>query len=194
MKKRIVEELKVAMLMTLPFAAIIFVGLFIWSVQASAKQDIELQPMYATSYCLTSPRCDGGETRKGICAIKGHYGEIACVYKRNKDGSLGNFIGYYEVLDYCPSGSVVDIWIPYESSCRIFGGKKVYVKFIKDAKGWEKKVKQPKKLARWQKELLRKNSYNPNAYMLVEEKETMIVVQNKMDKTTLTVLKSKKSV
>lgn len=91
--------------------------------------------MYATGYCLTSKRCDGGATRKGVCAVKGHYGEVACVYNRNKDGSLGSFIGYYEVRDYCPSGYVVDIWMPYESTCRLFGGRKVYVKFIKDAKG-----------------------------------------------------------
>lgn len=117
MKQRIVSALIVA---------IISFGI---AISSKAESEIEFIPMTATGYCLTSPRCDGGSTREGICAVKGHYGEVACVYLKNKDGTL-DFYGYFEVLDYCEKKNVIDLWFPCADDCFSFGRRNVEVVFV----------------------------------------------------------------
>lgn len=84
----------------------------------------------ATAYCLTSPRCDGGATRLGICAMNSHYGEVAMVYE-NDNGMPGEFLGYLEVLDHCPSAGVIDVWIPGYTNAMRYGNHDVIVYFVK---------------------------------------------------------------
>lgn len=92
--------------------------------KASYKQ------MIATAYCLKTQRCDGGRVRKGICAADSkYYGKVACVY-RNDNGNPGEFVGYYEVLDHCPTEGVIDIWMPTYEQCMKFGSNDVLVRFI----------------------------------------------------------------
>lgn len=55
-------------------------------------------------------------------------------------------------------------------------------------------MKQPKKLTRNQKQMVRDSKLVPNQWMMVEEKETILVLQNKSDGTIKTVSKIKKSV
>lgn len=79
--------------------------------------------------------CRGGQTRPGICAgSPQHYGDIACVYEMNKDGTLGEFIGYFEVLDTggesIKKGRKIDLWYEKEKYCFKFGYKTVLVKYI----------------------------------------------------------------
>lgn len=95
--------------------------------------------MYATAYCIHGKTATEIQTREGICAgAREHFGEIAIVYKIDKFGNIGDFIGYFEVQDTgsepIRKGRVLDIWVPDYKTARKFGGRKVLVKYIK-AKG-----------------------------------------------------------
>ena len=53
-----------------------------------------------TCYCDEGVTASGTQTRLGIIASKPEYlGYVACVNAVNEDGSIGEFIGYYEILD-----------------------------------------------------------------------------------------------
>lgn len=88
--------------------------------------------MEATAYCYGSSRCDGGPVREGICAAASkYYGKVAIVFESNDDGSPGDFIGYFEVLDTggdyrIQNGDVIDIYHPSKEWCKQFGRQKVY--------------------------------------------------------------------
>ena len=123
MKKRIVSALIVS--------AISFGIMF----QAKAESEVEFIPMQATSYCINGTTATGTHTRIGICAgPPEHYGDTAMVYKRNKDGSLAEFIGYFECEDTgsapIRNGKVLDIWLPTYEECRQFGNPKIYVVWV----------------------------------------------------------------
>lgn len=90
--------------------------------------------MQATGYCLKGKMAAGGYTRKGVCAsARKHFGKVAQVYKRNSDGTIGQFIGYFEVKDTggqsIASGRVLDIWFPTYNECMNFGRRKIVVIF-----------------------------------------------------------------
>lgn len=92
--------------------------------------------MQATSYCLKGRTATGTRTRKGICASsRKHFGEVAQVYKRNKDGSIGEFIGYFSCEDTggesISSGRVMDIWCDSYDSAIKFGRKNIIVVWVK---------------------------------------------------------------
>lgn len=95
----------------------------------------EQQLMEVTAYCYGSTRCDGGAVRIGTCAgKKDWYGKVAAIYL-DDNGSLGEFLGYFEILDTggderIKCGAVLDIYIPDYDDCIEFGRKKVVVVLI----------------------------------------------------------------
>ena len=105
-------------------------------VMASDKPEVApVQQMEATAYCTGNIRCDGGAVRIGTCAgKKDWYGKVAAIYL-DDNGSLGEFLGYFEILDTggdekIKSGAVLDIYIPDYDSCIEFGRRKVVVVLI----------------------------------------------------------------
>ncbi len=106
---------------------------------AADKPVVEVTPdqqlMEVTAYCYGSTRCDGGTVRNGICAGKPEWhGKVAAIYLSD-NGTLGEFLGYFEVLDTggderIQNGTVLDIYIPDYDSCIEFGRRKVVVVLI----------------------------------------------------------------
>lgn len=110
------------------------------AVMAADKPEVApAQLMEATAYCYGTTRCDGGAVRTGICAgKKDWYGKVAAIYL-DDNGSLGEFLGYFEILDTggdnrITEGLVLDIYIPDYDACIEFGRQKVLVVLI-DGKG-----------------------------------------------------------
>ena len=74
------------------------------------------QIIRSTCYIDTGTTFSGVETRHGICAMKEEWiGCVAMLWKVEADGSIGDFIGYYEVLDtggakWLKNGTCIDIW------------------------------------------------------------------------------------
>ena len=73
------------------------------SIYANAETNnafVEPVKIRCTCYCDTGVTASGVYTRPGIMASKPEYiGYVACVNAVNEDGSIGEFIGYYEILD-----------------------------------------------------------------------------------------------
>lgn len=98
---------------------------------------------HATAYCLNGKTASGTEVREGICAMSDSslIGMTAVVYQRMPDGSIGDYIGIYEIEDTGCSDNVIDVWCT-EEDCQGFMDKvyengckgKVYVQLI-DARG-----------------------------------------------------------
>ena len=107
---------------------------------ARADAEPELRSMEATAYCYDGLTYSGAPVRRGICAGRKEWiGKCAAVYMQEEDGSIGEFVGYYEVLDTGSderliNGSAIDIYLPDEDTCLEWGRKKVYIKLI-DAEG-----------------------------------------------------------
>lgn len=109
------------------------------AVLAADKPVREVAPVQhrieATAYCYGTTRCDGGKVRIGTCAGKPEwYGKVAAIYLDNK-GSLGEFLGYFEILDTggderITDGMVLDIYIPDYDACIEFGRQKVIVLLV----------------------------------------------------------------
>ena len=116
------------------------------SVLTVKAADIE-EPfkMYTTAYCQGTTTYTGVPVRAGICAVKKEW-----IYKCEPDGSLGEFLGYWECLDTgfggdadedgvgsIEDGRVIDMYFPTLEECKnwmkLTGGK-VYVQLI-DAEG-----------------------------------------------------------
>lgn len=94
----------------------------------------ELFEVWATAYCdgeITSTQC---KVREGIIAGKPDwYGKVACIYESN-NGEIGEFLGYYEVLDTggeaIKNGRVIDIYNPSKEWCDNFGRHKVFIHLV----------------------------------------------------------------
>lgn len=83
----------------------VLIGLFTILMPHKAKA-IEGDPFKAptkircTCYCDSGVTSSGAETREGIIASKKEWqGYCACLYSIAEDGSIGEFIGFYEILD-----------------------------------------------------------------------------------------------
>lgn len=98
---------------------------------------------HATAYCLNGKTASGTEVREGICAMSDPnlIGMTAIVYQRNPDGSLGEYIGTYEIEDTGCGDYVIDVWCE-EEDCQAFMDEvykngcqgKVFIQII-EAKG-----------------------------------------------------------
>lgn len=115
------------------------------------QQYVEPQKMLTTAYCDTGITASGQQTRYGICAAKKEWiGKTAIIYECNDDGTIGDMLGIWEVLDTgfgadsdgngigsIQEGKVIDIYYPTLQECREWMVKtngKCYVQLI-DAVG-----------------------------------------------------------
>ena len=76
---------------------------------------------------------------EGIAAAKKEWIGLTAVVYIDDNGSIGDFIGMYEIKDTgqnekIVSGNCIDIWMSVEKDCWNFGRKKVKV-ILYDAKG-----------------------------------------------------------
>lgn len=80
---------------------------------------------HATAYCLPGITASGQQVRHGICAMhdKELIGKTVIIYKRLPDGSIGETIGIYEVLDTGCKKNVVDVWCEDLEECQEFMNK-----------------------------------------------------------------------
>lgn len=100
--------------------------------------------MQGTAYCLHGTTASGQLTRKGVCATgkEEWLGKTIVMYQRLPNNKLGDFIGYYEVLDTGCHKNVIDVWQEDEEDCQEFmdllyrnnAQGRVYIQVI-DAKG-----------------------------------------------------------
>lgn len=84
---------------------------------------VEPVKMRCTVYCDYGTTKSGVITRVGIAAINNkNLGKTAILYRCNTDGSIGDFIGFYEILDTgghpgLKSGTRIDIYCTDQSAC-----------------------------------------------------------------------------
>ena len=104
------------------------------SIIASGADPFETPvEMRCTCYTDTGITASGQHTRPGIIAGKREWmGCTAALYDINEDGSIGDFIGYYEVLDTgagidtdgdgygdsLDNGTSIDVWVPNDAAVR----------------------------------------------------------------------------
>ena len=118
---------------------IFFVVVTIMVIKTDAKSEVDLIPMQATAYCCGHTTASGKRVAEGMCASKPEWiGCMAVVYERNADGSIGKYIGTYDIEDTgsmkIRQGKVIDIFIDNYDACIKFGRKEVLVQII-DGKG-----------------------------------------------------------
>lgn len=109
----------------------------------------EPQKIRCTCYCEHGYTASGQWTREGTCAGKKEWLGYVCELNRvNEDGSVGEFIGYFEFTDTgagmdsdgdgkgdtIRNGTSIDVWVSTRSEA--FGwvreyGDYVYIKIIK---------------------------------------------------------------
>lgn len=122
------------------FATMIFFAIVtLMVIKTDAKSDVDLIPMQATAYCTGHTTASGKRVAEGMCASKPEWiGCMAVVYERNSDGSIGKYIGTYDIEDTgsekIRQGKVIDIFIDDYDACIQFGRKEVLVQII-DGKG-----------------------------------------------------------
>lgn len=77
------------------------IGYYQLKVQATEKNVFEESILIrATYYTDEGITASGKQTRPGIIASRQEYlGYVACINAMNEDGSIGEFIGFYEILD-----------------------------------------------------------------------------------------------
>lgn len=81
---------------------------------------------YATAYCVSGTMASGQQTRIGVCAGKKEWlGKRAYIYQRLPDGSIGDYLSDYEILDTggtegLKNGTVIDVWRPTLEDCQEF--------------------------------------------------------------------------
>lgn len=135
-------------------------ALFIWTFPAQAREDTdritkaesgEVFQMLTTAYCHGDVTSTGVATREGICAVRSEWvGKTALVWKCDKDGTQGEFLGFWECLDTgfgadsdgdgigsIEEGRVIDMYFPTLDKAKewmeLTNGK-VYVQLV-DAEG-----------------------------------------------------------
>lgn len=105
----------------------------------------DLQLAHVTAYTDCGYTKSGQYIREGICAGKEEWlGCVAVIYQRMPDGSIGECLGMYEILDTggtegLKNGSVIDVWQPTQHQCDEFIDKsyengcegKIYLQIIK---------------------------------------------------------------
>ena len=92
--KRIIRIVLLIALIMLSF------GLCLYANAEQSDPFNEPVKVRCTCYCDSGTTASGKETRPGIMASKPEYiGCVACVNAVNEDGSIGEFIGFFEILD-----------------------------------------------------------------------------------------------
>lgn len=145
-------------------SAILVIMALVWCVgkyrliveAREANPFVEPVKIRATCYCDEGLTTSGSQTRPGIIASKKEYlGYVVCINAVNEDGSVGEFIGFYEVLDTgygietgigqsnvkpdktlgsLETGESIDIYMPTLHQAEEWigtYGDYVYIKFVK---------------------------------------------------------------
>lgn len=83
------------------------------------------KPMHATAYCLDGIMANGEEVHDGACAssLPELFGETIELYQRRDDGTIGAYIGTYEVKDTGCKETVIDVWCVDLAECQAFMDK-----------------------------------------------------------------------
>lgn len=121
---------------------LVILVIFPLNAKASDNEPVLIKA-HATAYCLDGITASGTEVREGICAMSDSslIGMTAVVYQRLPDGSIGDYIGTYEIEDTGCAANVIDVWCT-EEDCQSFMDKvyengakgKVFIQIV-DAKG-----------------------------------------------------------
>jgi 3D (Asp-Asp-Asp) domain-containing protein len=130
----------------LVFSATIAGIILIQSVSASGsavspEQRIDTEPFIVecTAYCDDGITASGKPTVDGltIAGAREWIGCVAMLYEVDADGTIGDFIGMYEVTDTgygidgdIRRGETVDIFMSDEDACWEWGRRKVYAQII----------------------------------------------------------------
>jgi hypothetical protein len=78
----------------------VIIGVILFSLLANPLNVSAMEMKRCTCYCEPGITASGHYTRPGIVAgRRADLGKVAAIYKVNDDGSMGEFIGYYEFLD-----------------------------------------------------------------------------------------------
>ena len=115
-----------------------------FSANVNADNTIPPDPFIVESTAYYNPNenktADGSDTISNF-TLAGRtewLGYTAVMYEVNEDGSIGNFIGYYEFHDtgYGKDGDIqrgetIDIYMNTKQECVDYGRKKVWIKLIK---------------------------------------------------------------
>ena len=122
------------------------------AINTTASEGDELQKIRATCYCHEGTTASGQHTREGIIAGKKDWiGKAVALYRCSEGDELGEFIGYFEILDTgagidtdgdgkgdsIKRGKSIDIYKYTLDDCKDFVseyGDYVYMKLI-DAEG-----------------------------------------------------------
>ena len=103
--------------------------------QTKGTEETEWMRMESTAYCAGTIRCDGGPARVGVCAgATRYYGMTAIMYE-DDGGKPGEYLGTFEILDTggdyrIKNGTCLDVFLPSERDCILWGRKKVLVKMV----------------------------------------------------------------
>lgn len=106
------------------------------------------QAMLTTAYCVGHTTASGAKVRHGVVAMAREYmGLTAEIWLMAEDGSLGDFVGFFEVLDTgkggdkhntgkgaIERGAVIDVYFPDYAECvewMALTKGKVYVRLLK---------------------------------------------------------------
>jgi len=158
MRRKRVDWVKVVVIVSLAIMALVYaIGKYRLIVEARQQNPfVEPVKIRATCYCDEGKTASGSDTRLGIIASKPEYlGYVACINAVNEDGSVGEFIGFYEVLDTgygrgtgigqskifsnrtlgtIEAGETIDFYMPTTHQAEEWVdtyGDYVYVKFVK---------------------------------------------------------------
>ena len=147
MKSKIIKSVALVM--------IIAISVPLYSKASAHRLEVNGDPfkepvkMRCTCYIDRGTTASGAQTRDGIIAGRREWlGYVACIYAIKEDGSIGDFIGYYEFKDTgagidtdgdgrgdsIKNGLSVDVWRSSMSEARNWVktyGDYVYIKIIK---------------------------------------------------------------
>jgi 3D (Asp-Asp-Asp) domain-containing protein len=129
--------------------AAVCIALILLSADASAKEFEEPEVIRCTCYCEHGKTATGIKTRYGIISGKKEWlGCVAELHRINEDGSIGQFIGFFEfkdtgagmdsdgdgIGDTIKNGKSVDVWVDTLEEAYMWRdayGDYVYMKIIK---------------------------------------------------------------
>ena len=130
--------------------AAVCIALILLSADASAKEDFEEpEVIRCTCYCEHGKTATGAKTDYGIISGKKEWlGCVAELHRINEDGSIGQFIGFFEFKDTGAgmdsdgdgygdtiiNGKSVDVWVDTLEEAYMWRdayGDYVYIKIIK---------------------------------------------------------------
>lgn len=131
---------------------VFFILFFVTAINTSASDGDGLQKVRATCYCHAGITASGQHTREGVIAAKREWiGKAVALYSCSEGDELGEFIGYFEILDTglgidtdgdgkgdsITKGKSIDIYKYTLDDCKAFiaeYGDYVFMKLI-DAEG-----------------------------------------------------------